>query len=161
MRRGEDARDHVHLEAAHGVPCRRLQTRAAGGTQPVEGVRNNVLGTRVCAEAALRNGVRNFVLISTDKAVQPTNILGATKRLAEMVLQALAEQNPALTSQGGGAPSNRTTFSMVRFGNVLGSSGSVVPLFRGQIKNGGPITLTHADITRFFMTIPEASQLVN
>ena len=127
---------------------------------PAEGVRNNVWGTRVCAEAAVRNGVRNFVLISTDKAVRPTNIMGATKRLAEMVLQALAEQNPAVTSQGGRAPSTRTTFSMVRFGNVLGSSGSVVPLFREQIKNGGPITLTHADITRYFMTIPEAAQLV-
>jgi FlaA1/EpsC-like NDP-sugar epimerase len=127
---------------------------------PAEGVRNNVWGTRVCAEAAVRNGVCNFVLISTDKAVRPTNIMGATKRLAEMVLQALAEQNPVVTSQGGRAPSTRTTFSMVRFGNVLGSSGSVVPLFREQIKNGGPITLTHADITRYFMTIPEAAQLV-
>ncbi len=127
---------------------------------PAEGVRNNVWGTRVCAEAAARNGVRNFVLISTDKAVRPTNIMGATKRLAEMVLQALAEQNPAVTAQGGRAPTTRTTFSMVRFGNVLGSSGSVVPLFREQIKNGGPITLTHADITRYFMTIPEAAQLV-
>jgi FlaA1/EpsC-like NDP-sugar epimerase len=127
---------------------------------PAEGVRNNVRGTRVCAEAAVRNSVRNFVLISTDKAVRPTNIMGATKRLAEMVLQALAEQNPAVTSQGGRPPSTRTTFSMVRFGNVLGSSGSVVPLFREQIKNGGPITLTHADITRYFMTIPEAAQLV-
>jgi FlaA1/EpsC-like NDP-sugar epimerase len=126
---------------------------------PAEGVRNNVWGTRVCAEAAARNGVRNFVLISTDKAVRPTNIMGATKRLAEKVLQALAEVNAAVAAQGR-APSARTTFSMVRFGNVLGSSGSVVPLFREQIKNGGPITLTHADITRYFMTIPEAVQLV-
>jgi FlaA1/EpsC-like NDP-sugar epimerase len=127
---------------------------------PAEGVRNNVSGTRTCAEAAVRNGVRNFVLISTDKAVRPTNIMGATKRLAEMVLQALAEASAALAAQGGKVPSAKTTFSMVRFGNVLGSSGSVVPLFREQIKNGGPITLTHADITRYFMTIPEAAQLV-
>jgi FlaA1/EpsC-like NDP-sugar epimerase len=104
--------------------------------------------------------VRNFVLVSTDKAVRPTNIMGATKRLAEMVLQALAEVNAAVAAQGGRAPTAKTTFSMVRFGNVLGSSGSVVPLFREQIKNGGPITLTHADITRYFMTIPEAAQLV-
>jgi FlaA1/EpsC-like NDP-sugar epimerase len=127
---------------------------------PAEGVRNNVWGTRVCAEAAMRNSVRNFVLVSTDKAVRPTNIMGATKRLAEMVLQALAEVNAAVAAQGGRAPKAKTTFSMVRFGNVLGSSGSVVPLFREQIKNGGPITLTHADITRYFMTIPEAAQLV-
>jgi FlaA1/EpsC-like NDP-sugar epimerase len=127
---------------------------------PAEGVRNNVWGTRVCAEAAMRNSVRNFVLVSTDKAVRPTNIMGATKRLAEMVLQALAEVNAAVAAQGGRAPTTRTTFSMVRFGNVLGSSGSVVPLFREQIKNGGPITLTHPDITRYFMTIPEAAQLV-
>ena len=127
---------------------------------PAEGLRNNVWGTWVCAEAAMRNSVRNFVLVSTDKAVRPTNIMGATKRLAEMVLQALAEVNIVVATQGGRAPTNRTTFSMVRFGNVLGSSGSVVPLFREQIKSGSHITLTHADITRYFMTIPEAAQLV-
>jgi FlaA1/EpsC-like NDP-sugar epimerase len=127
---------------------------------PAEGVRTNVWGTRVCAEAALRNGVRNFVLISTDKAVRPTNIMGATKRLAEMVLQALAVQNQSASTKEDAPARAKTVFSMVRFGNVLGSSGSVVPLFREQIKNGGPITLTHADITRYFMTIPEAAQLV-
>ena len=127
---------------------------------PSEGVRNNVWGTRVCAEAAMHNGVSNFVLISTDKAVRPTNIMGATKRLAEMVLQAFAEQSQQASLQAGKTPCVNTVFSMVRFGNVLGSSGSVVPLFQEQIKNGGPITLTHTDITRYFMTIPEAAQLV-
>jgi FlaA1/EpsC-like NDP-sugar epimerase len=139
---------------------------------PAEGVRNNVWGTRVCAQASQRNGVRNFVLISTDKAVRPTNIMGASKRLAEMVLQALADGSPRYARDDNAnvtansipvtasAAKSTTTFSMVRFGNVLGSSGSVVPLFREQIKNGGPITLTHADITRYFMTIPEAAQLV-
>eukprot|EP00887_Chlorella_sp_A99_P004417 scaffold39.g4417.t1 len=115
---------------------------------PAEGIKNNVLGTLRTAQAAAENGVSDFVLISTDKAVRPTNIMGASKRLAEMVLQALAATNP------------NTKFSMVRFGNVLGSSGSVVPKFRQQIRDGGPITLTHAEITRYFMTIPEASQLV-
>lgn len=131
---------------------------------PIEGIRNNVLGTRICAEVAIRNRVQNFVLISTDKAVRPTNIMGATKRLAEMVLQAFAELNSdEIERLGGNLTSSikpKTCFSMVRFGNVLGSSGSVVPLFREQIKGGGPITLTHADITRYFMTIPEAAQLV-
>lgn len=127
---------------------------------PAEGVYNNVWGTRVCAEAAALYGVCNFVLISTDKAVRPTNIMGATKRLAEMVLQALAESNSVSNGQKDRASVASTCFSMVRFGNVLGSSGSVVPLFRQQIRNGGPITLTHEDITRYFMTIPEAAQLV-
>ena len=115
---------------------------------PAEGIKNNVFGTLRTAEAAAENGVADFVLISTDKAVRPTNIMGASKRLAEMVLQAFAAESP------------RTKFSMVRFGNVLGSSGSVVPRFRQQIRDGGPITLTHPEITRYFMTIPEASQLV-
>jgi FlaA1/EpsC-like NDP-sugar epimerase len=131
---------------------------------PAEGVRNNVWGTKVCAEAAVRNGVQNFVLISTDKAVRPTNIMGATKRLAEMVLLALNEANYSAETRTLNSSNTvtvtRTCFSMVRFGNVLGSSGSVVPLFREQIKNGGPITLTHPDITRYFMTISEAAQLV-
>ena len=119
---------------------------------PVEGIRNNAFGTMITAQAALESGVENFVLISTDKAVRPTNIMGASKRLAELVLQAMAD-NVAKAGKG-------TNFAMVRFGNVLGSSGSVVPLFRQQIRDGGPITLTHPDITRYFMTIPEASQLV-
>lgn len=119
---------------------------------PSEGLRNNVFGTKVLAEQAMAHGVSDFVLISTDKAVRPTNVMGASKRLAEMLLQALAQQ---VLQQGG-----KMRLSMVRFGNVLGSSGSVVPLFRKQIELGGPITLTDARITRYFMTIPEAAQLV-
>jgi FlaA1/EpsC-like NDP-sugar epimerase len=127
---------------------------------PAEGVSNNIFGTWICAKAAMRNSVRNFVLISTDKAVRPTNVMGATKRFAEMVLQALAGVAPSVLGQPVSDSSTGTIFSIVRFGNVLGSSGSVVPTFREQVKNGGPITLTHADITRYFMTIPEAAQLV-
>ncbi len=115
---------------------------------PGEGIRNNVFGTLNTAQAAAAYGVKDFVLISTDKAVRPTNLMGASKRLAEMVLQALHDNGAA------------TKFSMVRFGNVLGSSGSVVPKFRQQIKEGGPITLTHPEIIRYFMTVPEAAQLV-
>ncbi|WP_206366536.1 polysaccharide biosynthesis protein [Sphingomonas gei] len=115
---------------------------------PVEGVQNNVIGTLTVAQVANELAVPKFVLISTDKAVRPTNVMGTSKRLAEMVLQSLADQNPT------------TCFTMVRFGNVLGSSGSVVPLFRQQLAEGGPITITHPDITRYFMTIPEAAQLV-
>jgi FlaA1/EpsC-like NDP-sugar epimerase len=117
---------------------------------PVEGIRNNVFGTFICAQTSLECGVSNFILVSTDKAVRPTNIMGASKRIAELVLQAMADIKD----------DHLTIFSMVRFGNVLGSSGSVAPLFSAQIAAGGPITLTHPEVTRYFMTIPEAAQLV-
>jgi FlaA1/EpsC-like NDP-sugar epimerase len=114
----------------------------------VEGIRNNVFGTLAITNAAKKLAVENFILISTDKAVRPTNVMGASKRIAELICQAHARE------------ASQTVFSMVRFGNVLGSSGSVIPRFRAQIESGGPITVTHKDITRYFMTIPEASQLV-
>ena len=113
-----------------------------------EGVYNNVIGTYNVAKAAINNGVENMLLISTDKAVRPTNIMGASKRFSELVLQAFSDENSS------------TCFSMVRFGNVLDSAGSVVPLFRKQIKKGGPVTVTHRNITRYFMSIPESVQLV-
>ena len=114
----------------------------------IQGIKNNTFGTLYCAQAAMDCGVDQFILISTDKAVRTTSVMGASKRLAEMVLQALQ------------AESSNTQFSMVRFGNVLGSSGSVVPLFTEQIENGGPVTVTHPEVTRYFMSIPEAAQLV-
>lgn len=127
-----------------------------------EGVLNNVMGTLHTAQAALQVGVANFVLISTDKAVRPTNVMGSTKRLAEMILQALSHEVAPILFRGSNNVShvNKTRFTMVRFGNVLGSSGSVIPLFHRQIKSGGPLTVTHPNITRYFMTIPEAAQLV-
>lgn len=128
-----------------------------------EGILNNVIGTLNTAQAAIAAQVEHFVLISTDKAVRPTNIMGSTKRLAEMVLQALSKEATSglfRDDKNTQQFENNTRFTMVRFGNVLGSSGSVIPLFRGQIKRGGPVTVTHPNMTRYFMTIPEASQLV-
>lgn len=116
---------------------------------PVVGMSNNVLGTQVLAEAAVEAGIERFILISSDKAVRPKNMMGASKRLAEMVVQDLASRHKGAC-----------VFSMVRFGNVMGSSGSVIPLFQDQIQKGGPLTLTHRDVTRYFMTIPEAARLV-
>ena len=133
-------------------------------SNPGEGVINNVFGTLNMARACLENSVRRFVLVSTDKAVRPTNVMGATKRMAELVLQALAAEQQAVFVGSGDEPDDasrrQTRFTMVRFGNVLGSSGSVVPLFRRQLMEGGPLTVTHAEVTRYFMTIPEAAQLV-
>ena len=136
-----------HAAAYKHVPL--VESNAA------EGIVNNVFGTLNMARAAIDSGVSHFILVSTDKAVRPTNVMGASKRMAELVLQALAAQiAPQPVSVTG------TCFGMVRFGNVLGSSGSVVPLFRRQLAAGGPLTVTHAQVTRYFMTIPEAAQLV-
>jgi len=150
-----DVRDGDRLEAAlRRYEVRTVYHAAAYKHVPIvegnvaPGLENNVFGTLSAAQAAARVGVEVFVLISTDKAVNPTNVMGATKRAAELVLQALQPRHPG------------TVFSMVRFGNVLGSSGSVVPLFEEQIRRGGPVTVTHPDIVRYFMTIPEAAQLV-
>ncbi|MDT3719472.1 nucleoside-diphosphate sugar epimerase/dehydratase [Pseudomonas oryzihabitans] len=128
----------------------------------IEGVLNNVFGSLYTAQAALNANVENFVLISTDKAVRPTNVMGSTKRIAEMVLQALSQEEAPVPLHDKGSLHclNKTRFTMVRFGNVLGSSGSVIPRFREQISRGGPVTVTHPNITRYFMTIPEAAQLV-
>lgn len=114
---------------------------------PFEAFVNNILGTKICAESAIKTKVETFVLISTDKAVRPTNIMGATKRFAELILQSLASED-------------RTRMTMVRFGNVIGSSGSAIPLFQKQIRDGGPVTVTHPDVIRYFMSIPEAAELV-
>lgn len=130
----------LHAAAYKHVPLLEINTLAA--------ISNNVFGTKTIAEAAVANHVKRFTLVSTDKAVRPTNVMGASKRIAEMIIQDLQDTN------------SDTVFSIVRFGNVLGSSGSVIPLFKKQIENGGPVTVTHNDVTRFFMTIPEAARLV-
>lgn len=138
--RAHDVTTVYHAAAYKHVPLVEANT--------ITGMRNNILGTSEAIQSAADAGVKNFILVSTDKAVRPTNVMGASKRAAEQVVQSFAEHNPKMRC------------SMVRFGNVLGSSGSVVPLFRSQIEAGGPITLTHKDITRYFMTIPEAANLV-
>jgi FlaA1/EpsC-like NDP-sugar epimerase len=150
--------DHDALECAVSLHMPDIVFHAAAykhvslvEKNPIEAIKNNVFGTLTCAKISIAHGVKNFILVSTDKAVRPTSIMGASKRISEMVLQALSDEHKIESS---------TIFSMVRFGNVLGSSGSVVPIFREQINQGGPITLTDLEVTRYFMTIPEAAQLV-
>lgn len=146
QRRIENMLNQYHIETVYHAAAYKHVPLVENNV--VAGITNNVFGTLACAQAAIQAGVRNFTLISTDKAVRPTNVMGASKRMAELVLQALADQQTT------------TLFTMVRFGNVLGSSGSVVPLFKKQIRKGGPVTVTHPEIIRYFMLIPEAAQLV-
>jgi FlaA1/EpsC-like NDP-sugar epimerase len=157
---GQIFREHRPSVVFHAAAYKHVPLMEVGNAW--EAVTNNVLGTYVVARAAIAHGVEKFVLVSTDKAVNPTNVMGASKRLAEMVCQALQgslSPNPS-PDGGGGRGEGGTRFVMVRFGNVLGSAGSVIPKFREQIARGGPVTVTHPEITRYFMSIPEATQLV-
>ena len=157
----EDLLERLHVQVVFHAAAYKHVPIVEGW--PLAGLHNNVIGTWTLARAALRSGVESFTLISTDKAVRPTNVMGASKRVAELVVQAIAAEQAQTCHRlptDNGKQKHAPRFAMVRFGNVLGSSGSVVPLFRDQIAAGGPITLTHADIIRYFMTIPEAVQLV-